>query len=79
MSKLVHLTHTGRYAGAPYCGAARGEGEGIHLQSAYQKGVESPQAYIDQHVTCAACRKVYAEANISKVDHGAAPDQKKLF
>ena len=62
MSKLVHLTHTGRYAGAPYCGAARGNDGGIHLQSAYQKGVESPQAYIDEHITCIACRKAYVEA-----------------
>ena len=62
MSKVTHLTHTGRYAVAPYCGAARGNDEGIHLQSAYQKGVESPQAYIDEHITCAACRKVYMDA-----------------
>jgi len=79
MSKLVHLTHTGRYAGATYCGAVRGEDGGIHLQSAYQKGVESPQAYIDEHITCVACRKIYAEAGTSNVDHGVAPDQKKLF
>lgn len=79
MSKLVHLTHTGRYAGAPYCGAARGNDGGIHLQSAYQKGVESPQAYIDEHITCIACRQVYAESEMVDVDNGEAPEQTKLF
>jgi hypothetical protein len=61
-TKVRHLTHTGRYAGAPYCGAPRGDDAGIHLLCAYQRGVDNPQAYIDKHITCMACRKAYAEA-----------------
>ena len=79
MSKLTHLTHTGRSAGAPYCGAARGEDNGIHLQSAYQHGVEDPQAYIDKHVTCMACRKAYAAAGSDQTNFGPVPIQETLF
>ena len=79
MSKITHLTATGRYAGAPYCGAARGADNGIHLQSAYQNGVESPQAYIDKHVTCLGCRKAYFGAGLDQTNYGPEPVQEKLF
>ena len=79
MSKLTHLTHTGRSAGAPYCGAARGADNGIHLQSAYQHGVADPQAYIDKHVTCMACRKAYAAAGSDQTNFGPVPIQETLF
>jgi hypothetical protein len=79
MSKLTHLTHTGQYAGAPYCGAPRGDDAGIHLQSAYQSGVADPAQWIEKHITCMACRKAYAEAGPVEIDHGAAPEQTKLF
>jgi len=80
MSKVRHLTHVGQYAGAPYCGAPRGDDDGAHLLCAYQRGVDNPQAYIDKHITCMACRKAYADLlRPIETDHGPAPEQTKLF
>jgi len=79
MSKITHLTATGQHAGWPYCGAPRGADNGIHLQSAYQHGVEDPQAYIDQYITCAACRKAYAAAGSDQTNYGPVPIQETLF
>ena len=79
MSKLTHLTATGQHAGWPYCGAARGADNGIHLLSAYQHGVADPQAYIDKHVTCMACRKAYAAAGSDQTNFGPVPLQETLF
>ena len=77
--KVTHLTHVGQYAGAPFCGALRGDDGGTHLECAYQRGVSDPAAWIAKHITCMACRKAYAEAVPVEPDHGAAPEQTKLF
>jgi hypothetical protein len=80
MSKVRHLTHVGQYAGAPYCGAPRGDDAGIHLVCAYQRGVADPAQWIEKHITCMACRKAYADLlRPFKTDPGAAPEQTKLF
>jgi len=78
-NKITHLTATGRYAGAPFCGAYRGDDNGIHLQSAYQNGVDDPQEYIDKYITCIACKKAYAESGSNKVDYGPKSIQATLF
>lgn len=57
-----HLTLTGIYAGTTFCGIApydRDEGdEFAHLPYAQPDEV---RAFVETHVTCEKCRKVYLE------------------
>jgi hypothetical protein len=58
MSKPIdHLTLTGRYAGQPYCGNARKEGEVY----AHLPPVEEPIDWTRRKVRCAACLAVLVE------------------
>lgn len=49
MSEMIHLTHTGVYAGQPLCGIAPRVERGVHF-------VYASDALIDGDETCPTCR-----------------------
>ena len=54
-----HITHTGRYAGTPFCGTPiLADDKSAHLPYlTYKDG--KLQGWVKEHVSCKACRKVF--------------------
>ena len=69
---MKHITHTGYFAGVTFCGIARhlrGVDDGAHLP--YSTNTD---LWVDKHIDCIECSKVYHEefkeiaAEIASID-----------